>query len=110
MFNESKDYEILGTIGAVVEISVGCRQKADWISQKSRQAIVKNGKNANRLLHKIVKYRKIPNISPGLIEVRKHFLGGLYSGGAYIRGRLIFGGHFVLVIGGLIFGVFVFGP
>ena len=30
-------------------------------------------------------YRKIPNISPGLIEVRKHFLGGLYSGGAYIR-------------------------
>ena len=32
-------------------------------------------------------YRKIPNISPGLKEVRKHFLGGLYSGG------LIFGGH-----------------
>ena len=31
-------------------------------------------------------YRKIPNLSPGLIEVRKHFLGGLYSGG------LIFGG------------------
>ena len=29
-------------------------------------------------------YRKIPNISPGLIEVRKHFLVGLYSG-AYIR-------------------------
>ena len=38
-----------------------------------------------------VKYRKIPNVSPGLIEVFKHFLGGLYSGG------LIFGGHFVLV-------------
>ena len=37
-------------------------------------------------------YRKIPNISPGLIEVRKHFLEGLYSGGG-----LIFGGHFVLV-------------
>ena len=37
-------------------------------------------------------YRKIPNISPGLIEVRKHFLGGLYLGGG-----LIFGGHFVLV-------------
>ena len=32
------------------------------------------------------KYREIPNISPRLIEVRKHFLGGL-----------IFGGHFVLV-------------
>ena len=41
-------------------------------------------------------YRKIPNISPGLIEVRKHFWGGLYSGGL-IFGRLIFGGHFVLV-------------
>ena len=39
----------------------------------------------------VVIYRKIPNISPGLIEVRKHFLGGLYSGG------LIFGGHLVLV-------------
>ena len=33
----------------------------------------------------IMTYRKIPNISPGLIEARKHFLGGLYSGGAYIR-------------------------
>ena len=39
----------------------------------------------------VVPYRKIPNVSPGLIEVFKHFLGGLYSGG------LIFGGHFVLV-------------
>ena len=38
------------------------------------------------------KYRKIPNISSGLIELRKHLLGGLYSGGG-----LIFGGHFVLV-------------
>ena len=28
-------------------------------------------------------YRKIPNISPGLIEARKHILGGLYSGGLY---------------------------
>ena len=37
----------------------------------------------------IKKYRKIPNISPGLIEVRKHFLGGLYSGG------LIFGGAYI---------------
>ena len=36
-------------------------------------------------------YRKISNVSPGLIEVRKPFLGGLYSGG------LIFGGHFMLV-------------
>ena len=35
-------------------------------------------------------YCKIPNVSPGLIEVRKPFLEGLYSGGlisggAYIR-------------------------
>ena len=31
-------------------------------------------------------YRKPPNISPGLIFVRKHFLVGLYmGGGAYIR-------------------------
>ena len=42
-------------------------------------------------------YREIPNVSPGLIKVFKHFLVGLYSGGAYIRGGLIFGGHFVLV-------------
>ena len=35
------------------------------------------------------KYRKIPNISPGLVEVRKTFLGDLYSEGH------IFGGHFV---------------
>ena len=41
-------------------------------------------------------YRKIPNISPGLIEVRKHIFGGLYSGG-HIFGGLVFGGHFVLV-------------
>ena len=34
-------------------------------------------------------YRKILNISPGLIEFRKHFSGGLYLGGAYIRGAYI---------------------
>ena len=34
----------------------------------------------------LIIYRKIPNITPGLIEVRQHFFGGL-----------IFGGHFVLV-------------
>ena len=52
----------------------------------------------------IFNYRKIPNISPGLIEVRKHILGGLYfflgwayilrafcvsESGAYIRGACI---------------------
>ena len=41
--------------------------------------------------YKTVLYRKIPNVSPGLIEVRKYILGGLYSGG------LIFGRHFVLM-------------
>ena len=35
-------------------------------------------------------YRKIPNISPGLIEVRKHFLVGQCWGGFYTEG-LIFG-------------------
>ena len=35
-------------------------------------------------------YRKPPNISPGLIFVRKHFLVGLYMGGLY-TGVLIHG-------------------
>ena len=38
--------------------------------------------------YKII-YRKIPNVSPRLIEVFKHFLGGLYSGG------LMFGGAYI---------------
>ena len=41
-------------------------------------------------------YHKIPNISPGLIEVRKHFLVGLYSGGGLYTERLIFGRTFGL--------------
>ena len=41
--------------------------------------------------YNIINYRKIPNICPGLIQLRKHILGGFYSG------ELIFGGHFVLV-------------
>ena len=44
-----------------------------------------------KVFFSVVVYCKIPNISPGLIEVRKHFSRGLYSGG------FIFGGHFVLV-------------
>ena len=39
----------------------------------------------------IRRYRKISIISPGLINIRKHFLGGLYSKG------IISGGYFVLV-------------
>ena len=35
----------------------------------------------------LVSYRKIPNISRGLIEVSKPFLGGLYSGGGLIFGE-----------------------
>ena len=42
-------------------------------------------------------YRKIPNVSPGLIEVFKHFLGGLIFGWGLYSGGLTFGGHFVLV-------------
>ena len=44
----------------------------------------------------VLAYRKIPNISQGVIEVRKHFLGAYIRGGLY-SGGLIFGGHFVLV-------------
>ena len=46
-------------------------------------------------------YYKIPNVSPGLIEVFKHFLGGLYSEGTYIRGGLIFGSKFIYGAGPL---------
>ena len=35
------------------------------------------------------KYGKIRNINSGLIEVRKHILGGLYSGGLYLGGAYI---------------------
>ena len=36
-----------------------------------------------------MEYRKIPNISPGLIEVRKHFFEGAYiRGGLYSEGIL----------------------
>ena len=46
--------------------------------------------NAHRTLLQLLKiYRKIPNISPGLIDIFKHILGGLYSGG------LIFGGAYI---------------
>ena len=41
---------------------------------------------SNGSIHPHRVYRKIPNVSPGLIEVFQHFIGGLYSGG------LIFGG------------------
>ena len=41
-------------------------------------------------------YRKTPNISPGLIDIRKHVWGAYIRGGLY-SGGLIFGGHFVLV-------------
>ena len=40
-------------------------------------------------LKELLEYRKIPNISPGLIKVRKPFFGGLYSGG------LMFGGAYI---------------
>ena len=45
--------------------------------------------DANSLLNfqPKIQHRKIPNISPGLIELRKHFLEGLF-----LEGELIFGG------------------
>ena len=42
----------------------------------------------------IVKY---PSMMAGLIDIFKHILGGSYSGGLVFRGRIILGGHFVLV-------------
>ena len=43
--------------------------------------------NNIHLFH-VSEYRKMPNISSGLIKVRKHFLVGLYSGGLYSEGIL----------------------
>ena len=59
---------------------------------RSYIALVKVGKD--------VIYRKPPNISPGLIFVRKHYLVGLYMGGRGVlyTGGLIYGQDFVLVI------------
>ena len=42
-------------------------------------------------VQKYIAYRKISNLSPGLIDIFKHLLGDLYWS------ELIFGGHFVLV-------------
>ena len=39
-------------------------------------------------MHNVMVYRKIPNVSPGLIKVRKHFLGGLYSEGICVSVRV----------------------
>ena len=43
-----------------------------------------SGDPGQNLISLLLIYRKIPNISPGLIEVRRPYLGG----GAYIRGGL----------------------
>ena len=46
---------------------------------------------------------KYPNISHGSVNNLKHFIGGLHSGeglysmGVIFEGKLIFGGHYVLV-------------
>ena len=37
-------------------------------------------------------YRKAPNVLPGLMEVRKHFVAGLYSGGFIFGGLFEFSG------------------
>ena len=54
-------------------------------------------KLGENIKHSLTTYRKPPNISPGLIFVRKHFLVCLYMGGLY-TGVLIYGQDFVLVI------------
>ena len=53
----------------------------------------------------------IPTISPGLIYFRKQFLTGLYKGGLYTGGGLIYGrgGLYSGGGGGLIFGRLIFG-
>ena len=45
----------------------------------------------------LIAYCKIPYISPGLIDTRKHFILEGYILRAHIWGGLILGGHFVLV-------------
>ena len=45
------------------------------------------------LAPKFLVYRKIPSVSPGLIDIFKHIFGGLYSGGSlYWGGGLYSGG------------------
>ena len=46
---------------------------------------------------KTVAILSIPCYCRGLIKIRRHIFGGLYSEGALIFGALMFGGHFVLV-------------
>ena len=46
----------LWLIAPVAEISVGCRRKPTGFHKKAKRPIVKNGKNADRLLHKVMKY------------------------------------------------------
>ena len=47
------------------------------------------GTNGIHMVNKLWVYRKIPNISTGLIEVRMLFLEGLYSGGLIFKGAYI---------------------
>ena len=62
---------------------------------KSKRVFLVNYKS--RLASSLTKYCKFPNISPGLIEVRKHFWWAyiLVGGGLYMEG-LIFGRTFGL--------------
>ena len=79
--NEDEDAELKAMVDA----------SADLIEIDDIEADENDTLDQDSILFLLIYYRKIPNVSPGLIEVFKHFLGGLYSGG------LIFGGHFVLV-------------
>ena len=91
--DQKQDFEHARTLLLCMEVM---RVKVEASNQ--RTATLLNVKVSTYILRTTLMYiyRKIPNVSPGLIEVFKHFLGGLYSGGL-IFGGLIFGGHFVLV-------------
>ena len=52
------------TTKPVVEISVGCWRKPTGFHKKADRPIVKNGKKAYRLLHKVVKYLLVNNTVP----------------------------------------------
>ena len=47
---------------------------------------LKDGHNIGDMSSFLVTYRKILNISPELINSRKHFFGGLYSEGLILGG------------------------
>ena len=68
------NWKLYFTIQDMMSNLIGCRLTKDSFLTPQKDILV---------------YRKIPNVSPGLIEVFKHFLGGLYSGGLIFEGAYI---------------------